>query len=482
MLTEYDYNLHQVPGSRIGNADALSRLPQKLNTPEPPKAPDVLMFENIPERVVDAKRIASETAKDPILSKVLQWNEISCYLWGTRVITPPGGRKSVTDLLHFGHPGMVKMKALARSYVWWPNLDRDIENKIKTCSECQEARNMPRKAPVHPWEWSRAPRTRLHLDFAGPMNGKSFLIVIDSFSGFIRLVPNTSSAATIKVMRENGTAFTSEEFQQFLKTNQIRQGLVASYHPSSNGQAQRMVQNVKNALKKMGNENVQLALSRYLLTQHITPHSVTGQSPADVLMGRKLATILDPMQPDFTKEMSAKQEDKYSSNETPRSFQENDPVFVRSYAPGQRWLPSTVIESTGPLSYKVKTPDGKITRRHTDEIRPRTLTEETVPVSDGQNYDVSRFAESSEILPRVVIPSPSADGPSLEENTPEQVSGTQLLPGRPEQGAFQDIWRITQPRGKSRREECGVFGNTAGRPKKEDSADVHVFTCGTVVI
>ncbi|XP_060520646.1 uncharacterized protein K02A2.6-like isoform X2 [Cylas formicarius] len=343
----------------------------------------------------------------------------NCLLWGTRVITPPGGRKSVIDLLHSGHPGMVKMKALARSYVWWPNLDRDIENKIKTCSECQEARNMPRKAPVHPWEWSRAPWTRLHVDFAGPMNGKSFLIVIDSFSKWleVRLVTNTCSnyqshegnfathGIPYVIVSDNGTAFTSEEFQQFLKTNQIRQALVAPYHPSSNGQSERMVQNVKNALKRMGNEKVQLALSRYLLTQHITPHSVTGRSPAEVWMGRKLATLLDRMQLDFTKEMSAKQEDKYSSNETSRSFQENDPVFVRSYAPGQRWLPSTVIESTGPLSYKVKTPDGKITRRHTDQIRPRTLTEETVPVSDSQNYDVSRFAESSEILPRVVIPS-----------------------------------------------------------------------------
>ena len=35
------------------------------------------------------------------------------------------------------HPGIVKMKSLARSYVWWPNLCAEIEAKVKDCAECQ---------------------------------------------------------------------------------------------------------------------------------------------------------------------------------------------------------------------------------------------------------------------------------------------------------------------------------------------------------
>ncbi|KAB0790327.1 hypothetical protein PPYR_15333 [Photinus pyralis] len=155
----------------------------------------------------------------------------------------------------------------------------------------------------------------------------------------------------------------------------IRQALVAPYHPSSNGQAERMVQNVKNAIRKMtegtAEGNLQLALSRYLLAQHITPHCTTGRSPAEILMGRKLNTVYDRMQPDFRKEMMAKQKDEYPIPGKDRVFQDGDAVFARSFTPGSKWLPAQVVSTTGPVSYRVQTPDGQTLRRHSDQIRAR---------------------------------------------------------------------------------------------------------------
>ncbi len=43
-----------------------------------------------------------------------------CVLWGAQVIVPIQGRQKVLEELHDTHPGVSKMKALARSYVWWP--------------------------------------------------------------------------------------------------------------------------------------------------------------------------------------------------------------------------------------------------------------------------------------------------------------------------------------------------------------------------
>ena len=61
-----------------------------------------------------------------------------CLLWGSRVVVPEAGREAVLTELHVGHPGMSKMKALSRMYVWWPGLDQDIEKAVKMCNDCQE--------------------------------------------------------------------------------------------------------------------------------------------------------------------------------------------------------------------------------------------------------------------------------------------------------------------------------------------------------
>ena len=78
-----------------------------------------------------------------------------CILWGNRVVIPPKGRKAVLQELHEGHPGMTRMKALARMYVWWPGSDKDIEDSVSLCSDCQINQSAPPSAPLHPWIFPR---------------------------------------------------------------------------------------------------------------------------------------------------------------------------------------------------------------------------------------------------------------------------------------------------------------------------------------
>ena len=47
-------------------------------------------------------------------------------MWGTRVVIPKVHQQKVQEELHGGHLGVVKMKALARSHVWCPHIDKGV--------------------------------------------------------------------------------------------------------------------------------------------------------------------------------------------------------------------------------------------------------------------------------------------------------------------------------------------------------------------
>lgn len=182
MLNAYEFKLVHRPGKKIANADALSRLPLTVEDGEVPPPPEVLFTEELASPPLHAKDIADMTLRDPLLSRILNWvwrgwpqeklsdefkcfqakrNELSvhrnCLLWGNRVVIPKEGQQRVLNELHLGHPGMVHMKAIARSYVWWPKIDEDIEQRVRECAECQATRHSPPRAPIHPWEVPHAP-------------------------------------------------------------------------------------------------------------------------------------------------------------------------------------------------------------------------------------------------------------------------------------------------------------------------------------
>ena len=91
------------------------------------------------------------------------------------------------------------MKALACSYIWWPGMDAEIDNLVKTCPVCQQSHPAPAVAPLHSWECPSEPWSRLHLDFAGLFMGHMFLILVDAHSKQlnVHLMQSISSANTI---------------------------------------------------------------------------------------------------------------------------------------------------------------------------------------------------------------------------------------------------------------------------------------------
>ena len=173
-LAVYEYKISYKPGVANGNADTLSRLPAAPAPEEVPQPGEtVLLMEHLEGTTVTSQEIREWTKRDPTLTEVLRFTleswpltcsseELTCYakkktelsvedgclLWGSRVVIPPEGRTKVLAELHESHPGVSHIKALARSYVWWPNLDKDVEGMVRSCKECQVHQKAPAEAPL----------------------------------------------------------------------------------------------------------------------------------------------------------------------------------------------------------------------------------------------------------------------------------------------------------------------------------------------
>lgn len=83
----------------------------------------------------------------------------------------------------------------------------------------------------------------------------------------------------------NGSSFTSDEFVEFIKNNGIIYTPMTPYHPSLNGQVERYVQTVKNCLKKLDEIDIILSMSRFLLENPFTSHSVSDKTSAELMFG-----------------------------------------------------------------------------------------------------------------------------------------------------------------------------------------------------
>lgn len=194
------------------------RFPLPAKHEELSKQEQVFMLEKEVSSITMSEQIKHWTARDPVLSRVWEYvlkgwpdhsdaaefapykkrqQELSvqdgCVLWGACLMVPEKGRSVLLDQLHQYHPEMSRMKGLARSYLWWPKLDVDIESKVKSCQKCQEQRKAPVCAPLHPWEWPRKPWRHVHMDYAGPFMGIIFLILIDAHSKWIDAYPLNSA-------------------------------------------------------------------------------------------------------------------------------------------------------------------------------------------------------------------------------------------------------------------------------------------------
>ena len=412
ILAAYRYQLEFRRTEDHANVDAFSRFPlPSQNDSSAGMPPESLFHVEFFEASITVEDVRRETRLDPILSTVYGrlkdgWkpedsaSELMTFyrkrtelalcegliLWGRRVVIPTRLRQKVLKLLHEEHQGIVRMKNLARSYVWWPNIDQHLVDLATECPECLNCRKMPGKVKDARWPTPTEPWERVHLDFAGPVASKYLLVLVDASTKWpeIFVMNSMTSSATITALRatfarfgnpvelvtDNGPQFAAAEFEDYMKENGIVHRMGAPYHPETNGLAERMVQTVKSALKKMEKQPGDLLekVQRFLYSYRNTAHAATGTSPAKLLLGRELRTRLDLLRPQ-----------NRQTEVIPANFEVGQTVLARDYRPGQeKWQNGVVERRIGAYLYLIRA--GKLVlKRHVDQLLPRTGESKVVP-------------------------------------------------------------------------------------------------------
>ena len=460
-LTGFNYDIQYKSTSKHGNADGLSRLPLGVR----PKEDDTLDIhilsacsDTLP---ITSKMIRTETRRDPILSQVMDYtlngwpsqklielqpyftrrHELTviqgCLLWGYRVIVPPKFRSILLHELHEGHIGVVKMKGIARSYIWWPNLDSEIEICGKSCPNCQKIQSMPPLSPLHPWIYPDHKWQRIHLDFAGPFQGVNFLVAVDAYSKWpeVKIMKSTTASKTIEALREifsrnglpqqivsdNGPQFISKEFRDFENNNGITHIFSAPYHAASNGLAERFVKTLKHSLSALSEtfSSVSQRLTTFLLAYRNAPHATTQEAPAKLMHGSLLRTRLDLLKPDLRKKVQENQTSQSKTRESykPRQFNIGQKVLVRNYREGEKWIPGIITNKEGSVSYEIKMKNGELLRRHIEQIVDYHLSDENIhhrPNHDSVYSTPTTMTKANVFIPHVQ--SGSQDVPAVQDS------------------------------------------------------------------
>lgn len=446
-LMKYNPTAEYVPGKTLTVADTLSRQPLPVMQNEVSELTcDVSALEDAvhsawPVSPSKLERIKHETSADyelqvvkslvlrgwpdhvssvPVQAKAYhQWgNSLSVskglVLYGERIVIPHSMRHDILNRLHDGHQGITKCKERARMSVWWPGLEREIQDLVTKCPDCLQVRPTQRKEPLMTTQLPARPWQRIAADIC-EYKKQNYLIVIDYFSRYLEIahLPDMTSQTTCARLKnifarwgcpdelytDNGGQFASKDFRNFSESYDFTHITSSPHYPQSNGEAERAVQTAKRILRQA---DPFLALMSY----RATPLQATGASPAQLMLGRQikttvptLDTVLSPKWPDFqaVRQADARAKEGYRRAYNRRHGARELPPLNPGASVALKldnesgWTTTGTVQSNhpAPRSYLIQTGRG-VLRRNRRHLRPTFDSarqhgeEETVQVSEQQ--------------------------------------------------------------------------------------------------
>ena len=413
-LSAYSYEIDYRKGIEMKIPDYLSRfvIPEE-------KAPEynkIAVFNELEEVPLNHHHVAEESNKDPVLRKIKSFLingwiqkeaddatktyfekqlemslEEGCVMWGRRVVIPNILRNKVLEILHNQHTGMTRMKMLARSSCWWPNMDSGIELYVKQCKICALSQANPVKS-FEKWKKSEVPFERVHIDFF-KLFGKDYFILVDSHTKWmeIKMMKRTQTSDVLEVLdaiqacfgiigtlvSDNGPPFSSSTFEGALKKDGINLLHSPPYTPESNGLVEKGVSTVKKVLKKELTETstksqIHLAINKFHFKYRNTPSTATGKTPAEMILKFKPTTFLDFLIPNKQRRLTKIEEEDF---EAEKVFVEGEKVLVKLRRDQDQIYQSKILKSIGKNTYLVNI-NNTVKLVHNNQLRKSWIQEE----------------------------------------------------------------------------------------------------------
>ena len=407
-----------------------------------------IVTDDLPDAVT-LKMVQKATAADPILQKLIKcirrgyisndpdlveyrqvFNELATtqdvILRGEKLLIPDAGitpgseslRQLVVELAHEGHQGTVKCKQLLRSKIWFPHLDKMVEDRISRCLGCQATTYTPRRDPLQPSILPDRPWQVIDMDFWGPLpSGEYILVMIDEYSRYpeVEFVTSTGAQAVVPhidkvfsthgfpevVKTDGGPPFNgneSHEYQLYMKWAGIKTKVVSPEDPEANGLAENFMKVISKTwhIAKIEGKNYKQEIYKFLRHYRATPHTSTGKAPAEVLFNRKFHVRLpefqkpahDPQLRQRNDDAKAKQKQykDAKTNVKPHNIQVGDKVLLLQKQ-------SKTKSRYDPEPFEViQTQGTQITARRGDTIRKRDSQKfKKIDCKPGKNYKDIRY-------------------------------------------------------------------------------------------
>ena len=281
LLQDYDFDIAYKKGRENIPADALSRIP-------------------ISGVSIASFLSAFDYSKDPFFSDIYKSLTLSSKLYPSFFIRRdllflkgernrlcvPRIRHLITDVIKAyhdsrsaGHQGFERTYDLISKHLFWPNMSQDIKEYVSTCQSCQvnKASNNRKQNILKPLEIPYMKWTSISMDFLGPLPRSqgfdTILVIMDRFTKRTHLIQckQTDGAKEIatlfieNIFRHHGlpsdivsdrdTRFTSEFWNEVMKTLEISLSMGTAFHPQTDGQTERQNRVIEEMLRHFVNYN-----------------------------------------------------------------------------------------------------------------------------------------------------------------------------------------------------------------------------------